>query len=88
MAGVDESAEHGHGPQTPEGALVSGTAGGQVPQGSTRVGHNGQTGRLEVSQQYLTSTKQSRLNLTAEAESSIHFLLIDLTISKIKIRHL
>lgn len=48
---MDEVAQHAHGAQLPEGLLVFGVAGREVPERATGVGHNGQAVRLQVLQQ-------------------------------------
>lgn len=51
MLGLHQTLEQGHGAHLPEGVLVLGAAGGKVPQAAAGVGHDGDSGGLELLQQ-------------------------------------
>ena len=57
---MGQTLEHGYRPQVPEGQLVLGVAGRQVPEGTTRVGDDGEAGGLELDEQGLKAIVLSK----------------------------
>ena len=51
MLGLRQTLEHGDGAHLPEGVLVLGAAGGEVPEAAAGVGHDGDCRGLELLQQ-------------------------------------